>query len=143
MGFRREDCEYTKFNIENYKTEFALSGEDGILISVPFKEDTPQCIKDRLNGIIYQEMEEWLKTEPDMDMPEPEKLLLCARMQVLCHNDKELDSHYYISVVITDPIEYYVDIDKTVNIFSENTDFRNEFISYCRYKVDQVLFPVR
>lgn len=143
MGFSREDCEYTKFNIENHKIEFADSGEHGVLISIPFADDTPQCIKDKLNDIIYQSMKEWSKTEPDMDIPKSEKLLLCVRMQVLCHNDKELSSQYYISVVITDPIEYCIDIDKTVNIFSETSNFRNDFISYCQYQVNKILFPFR
>lgn len=68
-------------------------------------------------------MEEWSKTESDMDMPKSEKLLLCVRMQVLCYNDEELGPQYYISVVITDPIEYLVDIDKTVNIFLKHLNF--------------------
>jgi len=143
MSFSREDCEYTKFNIENHKIEFDVSGENGILISIPFTDDTPQCIKDKLNDIIYQGMEEWSKTETDIDIPKSEKLLLCVRMQVLCHNDEELSPQYYISVVITDPIEYCVDIDKTVNIFSETSSFRNDFISYCQYQVNKILFPIK
>ena len=141
MSFSREDCKYTKFNIENHKIEFDVSGEHGVLISIPFTDDTPQCIKDKLNDIIYQGMEEWSKTESDMDIPKSEKLLLCVRMQVLCHNDEELSPQYYISVVITDPIEYWVDIDKTVNIFSETSKFRNEFISYCQWQLNKGLFP--
>lgn len=31
MSFNREDCEYTKFNIENRKMEFSAD-EDGILM---------------------------------------------------------------------------------------------------------------
>ena len=57
MSFSREDCKYTKFNIENHKIEFDVSGEHGVLISIPFTDDTPQCIKDKLNDIIYQGME--------------------------------------------------------------------------------------
>lgn len=47
MSFNRDDCEYTKFNIENSTIEF-VAAENGVLISVPFADDTPQCIKDRL-----------------------------------------------------------------------------------------------
>lgn len=42
MGFIREGCGYTKSNIENSKIEFSISGDNGILISIPFMDDTPQ-----------------------------------------------------------------------------------------------------
>lgn len=32
LSFSKEDCEYTKFNIENHKIEFDSSGDNGILI---------------------------------------------------------------------------------------------------------------
>lgn len=83
--FSKEECQYTNFRLENNKMEFDASGEHGILISIPFVNDTPQCIKDKLNSIIYQEMNK----KPDIKYM-PCGLLLCARMQVLCYNDKEL-----------------------------------------------------
>ena len=141
MSFSREDCDYTKFNIENQKIGFAISGEDGILISIPFMDDTPQWIKDKLNDIIYQEMNKYLKTVECMSMPCC--LRLNASMQVQCHNDEELDPSYYISMVITDIPEIQAGtwIDKTVNIFSETSKHRNEFISYCQYQINKLLFP--
>lgn len=33
MCFSKEDCVYTKFNIENHKIDFADSGDGGVLIS--------------------------------------------------------------------------------------------------------------
>ena len=68
MSFSREDCQYTKFNIENHKIEFSAD-EDGILISIPFAESTPQCIKDRLNDIIFHEMNKYLESLECMSMP--------------------------------------------------------------------------
>lgn len=141
MSLNRRDCEYMKFNIENHKTEFGISGDDGVLISIPFADNTPQCIKDKLNDIIYRKMSKCLGTVECMPMPC--RLQLNARMQVQCYNDDELDPQYYISIVITDipEIEAGIWIDKTVNIFSETSKFRNEFISYCQWQLDKVLFP--
>lgn len=122
MSFCREDCEYTKFNIENHKMEFS-SDEEGILISIPFTSDIPQCIKDRLNDIIYQEMNKYLETVECMSMPCC--LKLDARMQIQ-YSNKESASHYYLSMVITDIPEIQAGtwIDKSIDIFSEISDFR-------------------
>ncbi len=141
MSFNREDCEYTKFNIENRKMEFSAD-EDGILISIPFAEDTPQCIKDRLNDTIYQEMNKYLETVECMSMPC--NLRLNARMQVQ-YSNKESDSHYYLSMVITDIPEIQAEtwIDKDIDISSETVGFLSEFISYCQYQVNKTLFPFR
>lgn len=139
MSFSREDCEYTKFNIENHKMEFS-SNEEGILISIPFASDTPQCIKDRLNDIIYQEMNKYLETVECMSMPCC--LKLDARMQIQ-YSNKESAPHYYLSMVITDIPEIQAGtwIDKSIDIFSETSDFQNEFITYFQYKVNKILFP--
>lgn len=141
MNFSREDCDYTKFNIENQKIRFETSGEDGVLISIPFMDDTPQWIKDKLNDIIYQEMNKYLETVECMSMPCC--LRLNASMQVQCYNDEELDPSYYIAMVITDIPEIQAGtwIEKTVNIFSETSKRRNEFISYCHYQLNKLLFP--
>lgn len=143
MLFNKEDCEYTKFNIENHKIGFAVSGDDGILISIPFVDNTPQCIKDKLNDIIYQEMNKYLETVECMSMPCC--LRLNASMQIQCHNDDEHDPQYYISMVITDipEIEAGTWIDKSINIHSETSKFRNEFVAYCQYQVNKLLFPIR
>ena len=140
MSFSREDCDYTNFNIENHKIEFSVD-EDGILISIPFADDTPQCIKDRLNDIIFQEMNKY--QEAVECMSKPCCLRLNASMQVQCYNDGELEPQYYTSMVITDipEIESGTWIDKTVNILSEASKRRNEFISYCQYQVNKLLFP--
>lgn len=141
MSFSREDCEYTKFNIENNKIEFSAD-EDGILISIPFADDTPQCIKNRLDDIIYQEMNKYLETVECMSMPC--WLRLNARMQIQ-YSNKESDPHYYLSMVITDipQIQAGTWIDKDIDIFFETSDFQNEFIAYCQYKVNKTLFPFR
>lgn len=141
LNFSREDCEYTKFNIENHKMEFS-AGEDGILISIPFAEDTPQCIKDKLNDIIFQEMNKHLETIGCMPMPC--NLMLNARMQIQ-HSDNGPDTHYYLSMVITDIPEIQAGtwIDKGIEIFCETAAFQNEFIAYCQHKVNKILFPFR
>ena len=138
MSFNRGDCEYIKFNIENSNVEFAAD-EYGVLISIPFVDDTPQCIKDRLNDIIYEEMNTYQQTVECM--PAPYCLRLNARMQIqYSYND---NPQYYISVVITDipEIDAGTWIDRDMNIVSETIEFQNEFILYCRYKVNQILFP--
>lgn len=139
MSFSREDCQYTKFNIENHKMEFSAD-EDGILLSIPFAEDTPQCIKDRLNDSIYQEINKYLETIRYMSMPC--NLRLNASMQVQ-YSNKEADTHYYLSMVITNipEIEAEIWIDKSIDISSETVGFQNEFISYCQYQVNKMLFP--
>lgn len=141
MSFNREDCEYTKFNIENRKMEFSAD-EDDILISIPFAEDTPQCIKDRLNDIIFHEMNKYLAPSEYMSMPCC--LRLNARMQIQYSNN-ESDTHYYLSMVITDipEIEAGTWIDKDIDISSETVGFLSEFISYCQYQVNKTLFPFR
>ena len=141
MSFSKEDCEYTKFNIESHKIEFSAD-ENGILISIPFADDTPQCIKDRLNDIIYQEMNKYLETVECMSMPCC--LRLNARMQIQYSNN-EAEPHYYLSIVITDIPEIYAGtwIEKDVNIFSETSGFQNEFLTYCQYQLNSLLFPFR
>ena len=52
---------YTDFNIENHNIAFGGNSENDILISIPFAEDTPQCVKDRLNEVIGQGMDEWAR----------------------------------------------------------------------------------
>lgn len=142
MSFSREECEYTKFNIENHKIEFDVSGEDGILISVPFADDTPQCIKDKLNDIIYQEMNKYLETVVEECMGMPCCLRLNARMQIQ-YSDNEFAPHYYLSMVITDIPEIAAGtwIDKDIEICSETFSFQNEFISYCQCQLNKILFP--
>ena len=137
MSFSREDCQYTKFNIENHKIEFSAD-EDGILISIPFAESTPQCIKD----IIFHEMNKYLESLECMSMPCC--LRLNARMQIQYSNN-ESDTHYYLSMVITDipEIEAGTWIDKDIDISSETVGFQSEFISYCQYQVNKILFPFR
>lgn len=141
MSFNRENCEYTKFNIENNNIEFSAD-EDGILISIPFADDTPQCIKDKLNDIIYQEMNKYLETVECMSMPCC--LRLNARMQIQ-YSNKESAPHYYLAMVITDISEIQAGtwIDKDINVLSETLGFQNEFIAYCQYKVNKILFPFR
>lgn len=141
LSFSREDCEYTKFNIENHKMEFSAD-EDGILISIPFAESTPQCIKDRLNDIIFHEMNKYLESLECMSMPCC--LRLNARMQIQYSNN-ESGTHYYLSMVITDipEIEAGTWIDKDIDISSETVGFQSEFISYCQYQVNKTLFPFR
>ena len=120
MSFNRDDCEYTKFNIENSTIEF-VADESGVLISVPFGDDTPQCIKDRLNDIIYEEMNKYQQRVECM--PVPCCLRLNARMQIqYCYN---VNPQYYISVVITDipEIDAGIWIDRDMNIVSETSEF--------------------
>lgn len=139
LSFSREECEYTKFNIENSKIEFDISGDNGILISIPFMDDTPQSIKNKLNDIIYQEMNKYLETVEEC-MYMPCYLKLNARIQIQYSNDGS-NPQYYISMVITDipEMESGTWIDKDVLVTS-SSELHNETVAYCRYKLDKILF---
>lgn len=141
------EFQYTDFNIENHNISFADSGEDGVLISIPFADDTPQCIKDKLNEIISQGMDEWARLGTwngilKGHMPVPKDLLLNARMQI--NYDYELGVQYYIAATITElrPDITGVWIDKDVLVTS-SSELHNKVVSYCRYKLDKILFPSR
>lgn len=150
MNFTREDCRYTNFHLENDKINFDGEGRE-LLVSVPFSDDTPECIVEKLNSMVYEEIRRHLKSLEGVSiwMPcnwKPCNLVLNARMQIqVCEGDR-MEPQYYIVITITDYLpELCVGtwIDKAVDISSEALDFRGQFISYCRNKVDQVLFPVR
>lgn len=138
---------YKDFNIENYNITFGGNSEDDILISIPFAEDTPQCVKEKLNDIISQCMDEleslgaWDGILQQAYMPEPKDLLLNARMQTnYGHN---LGVQYYIAITITD-FEFKLDmtgicIDKDV-LVNSSSGLHNEFVAYCRYQLDKLLF---
>lgn len=133
---------YTDFTMENNTITFGCDGVKDILISIPFAEDTPESIKDTLNEIINQAVDEWL--EGDMIegcMPVPKELLLNARMQI--NYDSELGVLYFIAVTISDlipDIGMGVWIDKDVNVNLDSV-LHNDLVTYCRYKLDQILFP--
>ena len=61
------------------------------------------------------------------------------------YSNNESDTHYYLSMVITDipEIEAGTWIDKDIDISSETVGFQSEFISYCQYQVNKILFPFR
>ena len=138
---------YTDFNIENHNITFSGNSENDILISIPFAGDTPQCVKDRLNDIFGQGMDEWERLGTwdgileQAYMPTPKDLLLNARMQI--NYDHNLGVRYYIVITITD-FELNSDmtgicIDKDV-LVSQSSGLYNEFVAYCRYQLDRLLF---
>lgn len=136
---------YTDFNIENHNIAFGGNSENDILISIPFAEDTPQCVKDRLNEIISQGMDEWarLGTLVQAYMPKPKDLLLNARMQI--SYDHNLGVRYYIAITITDfelkPDMTGICIDKDV-LVNSSSELHKEFVAYCRYQLDRLLFSM-
>lgn len=139
--FKKEDCAYTKFTLENHKISFADDGEY-ILISIPFHNETPESIKIKLNDIIYHEMNSYLATVDYMPMPS--ELLLNARMQIQCFSDENISPHYYITITITDlrpGIGDGIWIDKAVCITPGTSKFFIEFTQYCWNKLDEKLFP--
>lgn len=133
---------YTDFNIENHDITFGCDGIKDILISIPFAEDTPQCIMDNLNEIINQAIDEWAEDNIiERRMPVPKELLLNARMQI--NYDSELGALYYIAITISDlipDINMGVWIDKDVCVNWESA-LHNDLIAYCRYKLERILFP--
>lgn len=134
---------YTDFNIENHNITFDDSGEDGVLISIPFADDTPQCIKDKLNEIINNGIDEWSRLgtwNGVLSECISTHLLLDARMQIMY--DSELGVQYYIATTITnltpDMEGLWINRDVLVDSLSE---LHNEVVTYCRYKLDRILFP--
>ena len=133
---------YTDFNIENHNIVFATDG-DGVLISIPFADDTPVRIKNKLNDVINQAVDEWLENNIVVGcIPTAENLLLNARMQINYCNSKR--PQYYIDVLITDlcmPFGGNLWIDGTCDVLSEAFDLREEFVTYCRNQLNNILFP--
>lgn len=57
MGnFTREECEYTNFIIEKTSITFSCDNNKNVLISIPITDDTPQCIKEKLNEVLWENM---------------------------------------------------------------------------------------
>lgn len=148
--FDEEQCSYTEFNIENQEVIFEGDSREGLSVSVPFAEDVPQCVKKKLNEIIYQEMNKHVELVKDSSiwLPctwMPKNLMLNAKMLTQFCNGQKTTPEYYISILITDfGLENGVGtwIDKKVDICDESIEFRHEFISYCSFKVNQLLFPM-
>lgn len=74
-------------------------------------------------------------------MPEPKDLLLNAGMQI--SYDHNCGVQYYIAITITD-FELKADmtgicIDKDV-LVNSSSGLHNEFVAYCRYQLDRLLF---
>ena len=133
--------EFGDFNIENHNITFDTDGE-GVLVSFPFTENTPAIIKDKLNDMIRRAINRYLMNSViEGCIPTAEYLLLNASMQInQCYGEKP---QYYISLAISDlypVIGMDVWIEETCNIYSESLEFRNEFIAYCRYQLDKMLF---
>lgn len=141
MGFTREECEYTNFNIGNAPITFSCDNEKNVLISIPFADDTPQCVKDKLNEILWQEMNKALEENIiEGCFPRPHTLLLEARMQI--NYDYELGVQYYITIDVSD-FDFCHLITKDVSISASSpSELHKEMVSYCRYKLDKILFPV-
>lgn len=142
--FTREECIYTNFIIEPKQT-ITFSGNKNsrnITISVPITEDTPQCIKDKLNEMLWESMNKYLESLGYFDcMNRPCCCLLNARMQIIY--DWELGVQYYLAVEVKETIGYgETYFDNHVLINTEDHELHNEFVSYCRYKLDKILFPI-
>ena len=132
---------YKDFNIENHSITFDTDG-DGVLISIPFMDSTPDILKNKLDELINWQLEEWLSNNIiEGCMPTAENLLLNARMLINYCYGKE--PKYYIDAIITDlysEIGMDVWVKGTCDIQSEVSELRNEFITYCRNELDKVLF---
>ncbi len=136
----------TIFNIENHEITFECSGNSGILVSIPFTENTPQSIVDRLNEAIFHGMDEWSRFGTwngllEGNVPEPKELLLNAGMQI--SYDHESGVKYYIAVTITDlePDVVGTWIDKDICIDPADVLY-HEIAEYCRNQLNKILFPV-
>lgn len=134
--FTREECKHTQFfNNNNTYINFGIDGNQDCLISIPVTEEMPECIKDKLNDLLYEKMNE-MKNKYSGDFPCPKELDLDARIQV---NYNHLEgTEYYISGIITEVIPASHDMD--IFIVAEckvkhNTEIEDEFIKYCQQKL--------
>lgn len=146
MDLNKDECQYTKFNIENHEITFECSGDSGILVSIPFTENTPQSIVDKLNEVIFHGMDEWSRLGTwngilKGNVPESKDLLLNACMQM--SYDHESGVKYYIAVTITDlePDVTGTWIDKDICI-DPAAALDHEMAEYCREQLNKILFPV-
>lgn len=140
--------EYTDFRMDNGGITFDDGTPDGgVLISIPFADDTPKAIKDILNTMIRWNIDVYLRDKvADGCILEPGHLMLNARLQII-YNSSELAPSYYITMVITNfamvKNQQEVWIDDTYNIPVEMPELLMEFKKYCQQKLDEVLFPGR
>lgn len=139
--FTREECKYTQFfNNNNTYINFGIDGNQDCLISIPVTEEMPESIKDKLNDLLYEKMNE-MKNKYSGDFPCPKELELDARIQV---NYNHLEgTEYYISGIITEVIPASHDMD--IFIVAEckvkhNTEIEDEFIKYCQQKLKKTIF---
>lgn len=142
MGnFTREECEYTNFIIEKTSITFSCDNNKNVLISIPITDDTPQCIKEKLNEVLWENMNKFLDSLDYFGcMNNPCNCLLSARMQVIY--DGELGVQYYLAFKVQETVEdFETYFDNCVLISTEEYELHNEFVSYCRYKLDKILFP--
>ena len=138
---------YTNFHMDNHGITFDGIMDGGVLISIPFADDTPKAIKDILNAMIRWNIDEWLRDDNANNgyILEPGHLMLNARMQII-YDSSGTPPSYCIAMVITDFTEVKnqqeVWIDDTYNIRVDTPELRMEFKTYCQQKLNEVLFPI-
>lgn len=145
MGnFTREECVYTNFLVKDNR-KITFSGEEkgrDTTISIPITDEVPQCIKDKLNEVLWESMNNSLKGRGYFGcMFRPPVCTLDAKMQIIY--DWELGVQYYLAFEVREA-EMYGEIyfDNHVLISTSDYELHNEFASYCRYKLDKILFPL-
>lgn len=144
IEFTREECAYTNFHVKCNQNITFSCGEKGrdIIISIPITDDVPKCIKDKLNEVLWESMNNALKKQENFDcMFRPPVCTLDAKMQVIY--DWELGVQYYLALEVRES-EMYEEVyfDDFVLICKSDYELHNEFASYCRYKLDKILFPL-
>ena len=138
--------EYTDFRMDNDGITFDGVMDGGVLISIPFADDTPKAIKNILYAMIRWNIDEWLRDNANNGyILVPGHLMLNARMQIT-YDSSGASPSYCIAMVITDFTEVKnqqeIWIDDTYNIQVETPELRMEFKKYCQQKLNKVLFPI-
>ena len=138
--------EYTDFRMDNDGITFDGVMDGGVLISIPFADDTPKAIKNILYAMIRWNIDEWLRDNANNGyILVPGHLMLNARMQIT-YDSRGASPSYCIAMVITDFTEVKnqqeIWIDDTYNIQVETPELRMEFKKYCQQKLNKVLFPI-
>lgn len=130
------------FIIEPRKVLLEFTYKDGILISIPFLDNIPDCIKERLDQIVNYEFSEYLSNNQSSTLF-PHDFTLDADLQL--KNDKESGTQYFLSIMLLDLItkdaEDEILIQKSYLITHDDNEVYNAMKSYFQDYVNNTLFP--
>lgn len=90
---------YADFIIEPRKVLLEFIAKDGIRIVIPRSDDTPECVKERLDQIVNYEFNQYLSNNEGC-MLYPKDFKIDA--DLVLENDKKTGTQYFLSIIIND-----------------------------------------